>query len=258
MSVLWYPTIKQAPLPGLVGMGGGADALSVLGAGGDPDKGKQLIPDGSTLRMQIDYRTDTSMYASSIYNSDTSNVFINTFDWDSTSGNFSAITDTSGTMDSGLSGYEEPDRWYQPASRYMWWNSQPSSMTTFAFGFYLMFISGDQGSGAIVADWHNDNEHWLGRMSDYQFNLLVNGGTSMTGEAMGDNEIHYVSVARNGGSWKMKMDMDHEYTGSHSGAYGSSVYNYYSPGSSRPNGKWVMANFIIASGVYDYINPPTA
>ena len=105
MSVLWYPTIKQAPLPGLVGMGGGADALSVLGAGGDPDKGKQLIPDGSTLRMQIDYRTDTSMYASSIYNSDTSNVFINTFDWDSTSGNFSAITDTSGTMDSGLSGY---------------------------------------------------------------------------------------------------------------------------------------------------------
>ena len=44
MSVLWYPTIKQAPLPGLVGMGGGADALTVLG-GGDPDKGKQLIPD---------------------------------------------------------------------------------------------------------------------------------------------------------------------------------------------------------------------
>ncbi len=257
MSVLWYPTIKQAPLPGLVGMGGGADALTVLG-GGDPDKGKQLIPDGSTLRMQIDYRTDTSLYAGKIYLDSTQNIVVNTFDWDSTSGSLSAITDTSGTMDSGLSGYAEPDRWYQPASKYWWWNSTPSNMVTFAVGFYIMFISGDQGSGAIVADWHNDNEHWLGRMNDYKFQILGNGGMDMLGEAMGDNEIHYISVARNGGNWKMKMDMDHEYTGSHSGQYGFSVNNYYSAGSNRPNGKWVMANFIIASGVYDYINPPTA
>ena len=149
MSVLWYPTIKQAPLPGLVGMGGGADALTVLG-GGDPDKGKQLIPDGSTLRMQIDYRTDTSMYASSIYNSDTSNVFINTFDWDSTSGNFSAITDTSGTMDSGLSGYAEPDRWYQPASRYWWWNKSKYKRRRFD-----TFGNGTESMKIVLLDAYN-------------------------------------------------------------------------------------------------------
>ena len=126
------------------------------GGGAHPDAGKQLIPDGSTLRMQIDYRTDTSMYASKIYEDDTSSTFVNSFDWNSTSGSYSAITNTSGTMDSSLALYEEPDRWYQPASRYMWWNTIPANMITWSMGFYIMMISTDQPSGAIVADWHNN------------------------------------------------------------------------------------------------------
>ena len=226
----------------------------------DPDAGKQLIPENSTLRFQIDYRTDTSMYASKIYDDDTSNMYTSSFDWNSASGSFSAITNTNGTMDSGLSGYEEPDRRFQPASRYMWWNSIPSNMVTYSCGFYIMMISTNQASGAIVADWHNNQERWLGRMIDTpnKFQLLMNGGTDINFESMGLNEIHYISFARNGGNWKAKMDMTHTYTTSLSGQYGFSINNYYSSGSHRPNGTYIMANFIIASGEYELINPPTA
>ena len=69
MSILWYPSVKQAPLMGLTGMGGGATSLSIALAGGPPARGADSgdgygysIDDGATATESNSITSESNTY----------------------------------------------------------------------------------------------------------------------------------------------------------------------------------------------------